>query len=189
MHLLHKHFLIKRSATFFSLLIAATCFLLLCGLGPVTFSIGLINISLQSFFIMLLALCLRPLPSFLFLLLYLIFGALGIPVFSGYNSGFSYLSSTSAGFLYAFPIFACFFSWRVAKHKNESLKIFIEALVAQCGLLVIGFSWLAIQIQAPIQKITENIVLLFPGLLIKSILIALINYLFISTVFRAKSLN
>lgn len=189
MHLLHKHFFINSSGAYFSLLVAAICFLFLCTLGPISLSIGFIDISLQSYFIMLLALCLRPLPSFVFLILYLIIGALGMPVFSGYNSGYSYLFSASAGFLYAFPLFALFFSWLVVKHKNNSFKIFIDSLIAQIGLIIIGFLWLMIQIQVPFEKITENVVWLLPGLVIKSILIALSNYVIIKGLFSAKSVD
>ncbi|QNL22846.1 biotin transporter BioY [Hyphobacterium sp. CCMP332] len=136
---------------------------------------------------MLLALFMRPLTSFMLLLLYLIIGALGMPVFSGYNSGYAYLFSISAGFLYAFPLFAWFFSWLVNKHKNNSIKIFIDSLIAQIVLVVIGFSWVLIQNQAPIAKIAENAFWLLPGLLIKSILISLSNYVVINRLFRAKS--
>ncbi len=136
-----------------------------------------------------MALFLRPLPSFLLIIVYLALGAVGLPVYSGYSSGFQHLMSASAGFLYSFPFFAMFFSVMVSKYGNRPIIIFISSIAAQLGLLMIGFGWIIIGNDMEWIQVRENVYSLLPGLILKAALIALINYLFLNYIFRANSFH
>lgn len=67
------------------------------------FSMGGINITLQTFFVMLCGLMLVPIDAFMAVFLYLLLGLIGLPVFSGYSSGLATFISPAGGFLLAFP--------------------------------------------------------------------------------------
>ena len=55
--------------------------------------IGVIPVTLQLMIIMIIGAILNPFEAFLSVFLYLIIGVIGIPVFSGYKSGFDAILS------------------------------------------------------------------------------------------------
>ena len=75
-------------------------------------SIPLFNlppITLQTFFVFLAGLILGPKKGAISMIVYLVIGAIGIPVFSGYRGGLEVLTGFSGGFLIGF-VFAAFFA-------------------------------------------------------------------------------
>jgi len=74
--------------------------------SPVPFSMGIVAVFIAG-------LLLNPVSAFLSLLVYLIIGAAGAPVFSGFRGGFSVLIGPTGGFLFAYPVMAFFISFCV----------------------------------------------------------------------------
>lgn len=74
--------------------------------SPIPFSMGIVAVFMTG-------MLLKPVPAFLSLLAYLIIGAAGAPVFSGFRGGFSVLIGPTGGFLFAYPIMAAFISFSV----------------------------------------------------------------------------
>src|SRR5690554_2543732 len=60
--------------------------------------------TLQTLMVSLIGLLLVPLESFLVVLVYLAVGAIGLPVFSGFQGGFQHFLSPTGGFLISFPL-------------------------------------------------------------------------------------
>lgn len=67
--------------------------------APLSVQIGTIPISLATFSVYLAAFILTPLQSAGAVVCYLVLGAVGMPVFSGFFGGFSRITSPSGGFL------------------------------------------------------------------------------------------
>lgn len=65
-----------------------------------------VPITLQTFAVMLAGLVLGARLGFLAVLLYLVVGLAGLPVFSGFNAGIGVLAGPSAGYLLSFPLAA-----------------------------------------------------------------------------------
>jgi biotin transport system substrate-specific component len=65
-----------------------------------------VPITLQTFGVMLAGCVLGPVRGFLAVSLYLLLGALGLPVFAEHSSGLAVFSGPSAGYLIAFPFAA-----------------------------------------------------------------------------------
>ena len=65
-----------------------------------------VNITLQTFGIVLAGCALGPVRGFLAVALYLALGAVGLPVFSGHSSGLGVFTGISAGYLWSFPVAA-----------------------------------------------------------------------------------
>lgn len=81
-------------------------------IAPVPFTITLFIISLSSY--------LMPLSySLLSVLSYILIGAVGIPVFSGFRGGFHILTGATGGFIWGY-IFVCLF---IGISKNKTKKI------------------------------------------------------------------
>ncbi len=83
----------------------AALFAALTGAGAVVaIPIGPVPITLQTFFIMLAGFVLGAKWGGISILLYLLLGAAGLPVFSGGQGGAGHLLGPTAGFLWGFPV-------------------------------------------------------------------------------------
>jgi biotin transporter BioY len=167
-------------------LIALIGFAVLCLLGPAEIETGPVDLSLQTLFIMLLALLYRPAVVFILLVLYLIVGGLGFPVFAGYSGGFEHIKGPTMGFLLWFPFFGALFSISVKYLHSKPFLIGIAALISQFLLLLVGFSYLWFRDYSSISHIGNNMIGLLPGLFIKSVLIIFLHYLILRLFGSAK---
>jgi biotin transport system substrate-specific component len=91
-----------------------------------------VPITLQTFGVMLAGCVLGPVRGFLAVSLYLLLGAIGLPVFAEHSSGLAVFTGASAGYLIAFPIAAAlggFLVKYVAKeHRTRAIWIFCCSL-------------------------------------------------------------
>lgn len=91
-----------------------------------------VNITLQSFGIVLAGCVLGPGRGFLAVSLYLALGAVGLPVFSGHSSGLGVFTGISAGYLWSFPVAALvaglFVRW--SARSNGHTRAFVIFLCA-----------------------------------------------------------
>jgi len=92
------------------------------------FQIPVIEISftLQTMVIVLIGFLLTPLEAFLSVLIYILIGAVGLPVFSGARGGFSVIFGPSGGFLILFP----FVSLGISLFKSDQKRTGYHLLVA-----------------------------------------------------------
>jgi biotin transport system substrate-specific component len=85
----------------FAALIAASAYL-----GGIPVGGAGVEITLQTFGILLAGAVLGPLRGFQAAALYLVLGAVGLPVFAGHTSGMGVFTGISAGYLWSFPLVA-----------------------------------------------------------------------------------
>lgn len=81
-----------------------------------------VAITLQTFAVMLAGVVLGPLRGFLAIALYLVLGAVGLPVFSEHSSGLGVFTGASAGYLLSFPLAALVGGLMVKYVAGESGK-------------------------------------------------------------------
>jgi biotin transport system substrate-specific component len=75
--------------------------------------------------------------------LYLIEGALGLPVFAGATAGIPYLMGPTGGFLLGFLAMAAIIGFAADRGASgKPLTLFAAMVVADAVLLVLGFVWL-----------------------------------------------
>ncbi|MBO4433118.1 MAG: biotin transporter BioY [Clostridia bacterium] len=80
---------------------------LICVLSPLTLPTPLgVPITLQTLIIALTAFLLGVKAGFAAVICYVLIGAAGLPVFSGFAAGVGALLSPTGGFIFAFPVFA-----------------------------------------------------------------------------------
>ena len=72
---------------------------LLCVAGPLTISIGPIPLSLATFAVYMAGAVLGAKRGTLAVVLYLLIGMVGVPVFSGFSGGFQKLAGVTGGYL------------------------------------------------------------------------------------------
>lgn len=97
---------------------------LIVALSPFQIALGSIPITLQTLVIGLIATLYRPKEATLSVLLYLLLGAIGLPVFSGGNGGLHAFIGLTGGILLFFPLRALVTSL-IANRKKSLIQIFI----------------------------------------------------------------
>ena len=103
-----------------------------------------LDISGQTFAVLLVGYILGSKLGILAMLLYLVCGAIGLPVFSGGGSGIETLWSTSAGYLFGFVIAAGIVgiikeTWNV----QRLLTCIVLMLLGTVVILIFGSLWLS----------------------------------------------
>lgn len=82
------------------LVLCGVCAAIICALAPLSVPLaGLVPITLATFAVMLSGVLLGGRYASLSVLVYLLLGALGVPVFSGYSSGVGVLFGPTGGYL------------------------------------------------------------------------------------------
>ncbi|WP_448374599.1 biotin transporter BioY [Fervidobacterium sp.] len=79
--------------------------------AQISIPIGSVPITLQMFFVFLSGLLLSPFEALLSMLLYILLGGIGLPVFANFSGGISHLVGPTAGYLWAFPLSAFLLSF------------------------------------------------------------------------------
>lgn len=114
----------------FAALIAACALLPALQVGA-----GLVPITLQTFAVLLAGAVLGARRGFLAVLLYVVVGAAGLPVFSGGAAGLAVLSGPTAGYLVGFPLAAALCGFLVERLPRKQMAtniplIFLAGLVS-----------------------------------------------------------
>jgi len=114
-----------------------------------------VPITLQTFAVMLAGCLLGPLRGFCAVALYLVLGAVGLPVFAEHSSGLGVLTGATAGYLYAFPLAAALagslVKYVAGARRTRALVVFGCSLAGSVLLIhplgiaglkvVLGLSW------------------------------------------------
>lgn len=83
--------------------------------------------------------------GFASMLLYLVVGAIGLPVFAGGNSGIAYMQGATLGYLVAYPVVAAVMGWFAEHGWDRKLTTNVLSLVIGSLLFyVLGVAWLMI---------------------------------------------
>lgn len=102
-----------------------------------------ISLTLQVLVVLLLALILPFIDAEIIIIIYILMGLFGIPVFSNFSGGLSKIFTPSFGFIISFifvPIIIKLLS--LIKIKKESLKTFIISLITLIFIYIIGILYL-----------------------------------------------
>lgn len=148
--------------------IALISLLVICLIAPFEFSFVGVPVTLQSFVIFVGAGLLAPRSSALVVLLYLLLGGLGLPVFADHHSGWAKLIGPTSGFLWGFLAVSVYISWQIQQRELHFFNAIVLIFVAHFILLIPGF--IVLKIQIPGARLWPTFVGLIPGLLIKSML-------------------
>lgn len=129
-----------------------------------------VPITLQSLLVVLVPAILGWKWGTAAVLLYLIAGGFGAPVFAYSTSGWERFTGSTGGFLLAFPLAAMLSGW--AMEMRTQSKMIIAVLILFSGqLLILGLGLLWQRAIVPIEEtVYSTLIRLGPGLLIKTAL-------------------
>ncbi len=126
-----------------SLAVTAVMSALMCVLGPISLPIGPVPISLTNFVILLSVYILGARRGSLSVLIYLLIGMTGVPVFSGFQGGFFKLAGPTGGYLIGFLPMALLAGIMIEKGRRRPLPALAGMIAAIWLDYLMGTLWLA----------------------------------------------
>lgn len=125
-----------------AIVVSASLFIALCARVTVPLPTP-VPLTLQNFGVLAVGLVLGSRRGFAALSVYLLEGALGMPVFT-LGGGIAHLFGPTGGFLMAYPAVAFVAGW-IYEHSSRSfLSAAFGSVAAECLLFAAGLSWLAV---------------------------------------------
>lgn len=123
-----------------AIVVLGTLFITLC--AKINVPVWPVAVTLQGFAVATLAAAFGLRIGVATVALYLVEGALGLPVFA-LGGGMMYLAGPSAGFLFGFLAMAAIIGFAADRGASgKPLQLFAAMLVADAVLFAIGFVWL-----------------------------------------------
>lgn len=132
--------MINKNTKTYKLSLIAMFSALMCIGAPFCIYIGSIPITLSLFFVFLTALFLPPAQAFLSMLIYVLLGAVGLPVFSGFTGSVSVIASFTGGFILAYPMVALLVSF-ISKRSKRKCLLALSFIIGIMVLYTIGCLW------------------------------------------------
>lgn len=127
----------------------------------------------QTFAVMLTGAVLGWRRAFLAQALYLLEGALGLPVFAGGSAGLASLVGPSGGYLMSFPLAAATTGWLCERGWDRHAITMLTAMLAASGVVfACGLAWLARFLPAS-HLLAAGLLPFVPGDVVKATLAAL----------------
>lgn len=84
---------------------------------------------------------------------YLLIGAVGVPVFSAFGAGLGKLFGPTGGYLLAYPVMAFVIGWMMERRAGQSFWSTVLAMAAALGVCyVMGAGWMAVSLHMPLGK-------------------------------------
>ncbi len=125
------------------LAVAAGTLVALCAHASVRLPFTPVPFTLSDFAVVLVGLTLAPATAFTAMVLYLLEGALGLPVFNpGGLGGVAQLLGPTGGFLFAYPLAAATAGWMRRKFAAGFGTNLLAALSGSALLMIVGVLWL-----------------------------------------------
>src|ERR1700727_2665469 len=125
--------------------VSATVLVAICAHIAVPLGFTPVPVTMQTFAVLLLGLLFGPGPAFACLALYLMEGAVGLPVFSPHGpGGMVQLLGPTGGYLLSYPFAAALASWLYRRGRRSFLAALTGAGLASILILAAGASWLGL---------------------------------------------
>ena len=136
-----------------------------------------VPMTMQTFAITLAAIILGAKLSTISTLIYILLGAIGLPVLAGFSGGISKFVGPTGGFLISFPIMAFIIGYAV-DHRSAFKGAFVIGLIAGTVVnYIVGIAMFCILTQSSVAVgFTACVLPFIPTAIIKAILAALIGF-------------
>jgi biotin transport system substrate-specific component len=128
-----------------------------------------VPVTMQTFAVLLLALLFTPGAAFACLALYLMEGAMGLPVFSPHGpGGMVQLLGPTGGYLLSYPFAAALASWLYRGRRSSFLAALAGAGLASILILAAGATWLGLLTHVKLSVVfAQSVAPFLPGDAIK----------------------
>lgn len=145
---------------------------LMCILGPMSIPVGPIPVSLTNFVVFLSVYLLGMRDGTISYLVYLLLGAVGLPVFSGYQGGLAKFAGPTGGYLVGFILAALIAGFVMERFYAHTVITIFGMAAAMLGAYLFGTVWFVLQMQCEVMYALTACV--FPFLLIDMVKILIV---------------
>lgn len=139
-----------KKSTVFNMTSCALMAALMCVLCPVSVPIGPIPISLSILVILLTVYVLGTWRALVSYTVYLLLGAVGMPVFSGFQGGLAKLAGPTGGYLAGFWLMILVAGIIMEKGKRNLLITILGMLVGVAIDYAVGTAWFVFQTESTV---------------------------------------
>jgi biotin transport system substrate-specific component len=151
-----------------AIVVGATLFIAICARITVPLPFTPVPLTMQDFAVLLVGLTLGARRGFAALVLYLVEGASGMPVFNPLGpGGIAQLLGPTGGFLMAYPFVAALAGWILSTGKSTFARAAIAGVLADIVLFTGGVSWLAVLTHSLTHAVRAGFYPFIPGAIIK----------------------
>jgi biotin transport system substrate-specific component len=128
-----------------ALVVGASLFVALCARVTLPLPFTPVPLTLQNFGVLLVGLTLGSRRGFAAMALYLVEGAVGMPVFNPSGlGGVAQLLGPTGGYLLAYPFVAALAGWIMERGRKTFARAAVAGLLAEIVLFTSGISWLVV---------------------------------------------
>lgn len=117
----------------------------MCILGPLAVPIGPVPVSLTNLVLYLCVMVLGTKKAFLSYIVYLLLGAVGMPVFSGYAGGIAKLAGPTGGYLVGFIPMVLIAGYVMEKANRDIIVTIISMIFGTAICYALGTAWFVFQ--------------------------------------------
>lgn len=159
---------------------------LTCVLSPLSIPIGIVPIALTNLILLLNTYVLGYKKALVACLLYIIIGAIGIPVFANFSGGIGILSGPTGGYIIGYIPMIIVSGLLIEKYPNRLIHI-IAMIIGTALCYALGTVWFCFVMNSSLASAMAICVIPFiPFDLIKIIIVALIGPVIIKRLNTAK---
>ena len=134
--------------------VSATVLVAICAHIAVPLGFTPVPVTMQTFAVLLLGLLFGPGPAFACLALYLMEGAVGLPVFSPHGpGGMAQMLGPTGGYLLSYPFAAAVASVLYRRGRRSFVAAIAASGLASILILAAGASWLALLTHAKLSVV------------------------------------
>lgn len=124
---------------------------LMCILGPMSVPIGPIPISLTNLVIYLTVYLLGTKKACISYLVYMLLGAVGLPVFSGFAGGVGKLAGPTGGYLVGFIFMTVICGVIMERFQRKAIPTWLGMVLGTLVAYLFGTVWFVVQTQSAIM--------------------------------------
>ncbi len=125
--------------------IAAITAAVLCVFSPISLPLGAIPVSLATFAVCLIS-CITPWKqSIVAVIIYILLGAAGLPVFSGFVGGFQQIAGITGGFIVGYIPCAAIVSFLISKYPCKKYIYPLSMAIGIGSCYLSGTAWYSFQ--------------------------------------------
>lgn len=133
-----------------------------------------VPMTMQTFAITLAGIVLGSKKGGMSILVYVLLGAIGVPVFAGFSGGFQNLVGPTGGFIISFPIMAYLIGLGVEFKKKELFVLFL--VLGTVSNYVVGVILFCVVTQSPVATgITACVLPFIPTAIIKAVVASVLG--------------
>jgi len=139
-------------------IVLSSAFIALTIVGAwISIPIGSVPITLQLFFVLLSGFILGPIYGFWAQVVYLLMGAIGLPMFANFAGGISIFFTPVGGYLLAFPL-AAFCAGKCIRIKNKKINFTLSIVLPISIIYLLGVYVLNMFVKSPKKAIMIGVI-------------------------------